>query len=132
MPLAIVTDPAALKRICRSDFTLDSHTITEMFRIMREAGGMGLAAPQVGIDARLFVTYWDEIFINPSILKAEWRCVSEEGCLSLPGVKRACKRWNRIKLLDGREYDGLRAIVIQHELDHLNGTLITDQETCPW
>jgi peptide deformylase len=132
MPLSIVTDPAALKRVCRNDDRITIETIPEMFRLMVEAGGMGLAAPQVGINSRFFITAWGEVFIDPTILHSAGQYTSHEGCLSLPGVKIACKRSKWIKLQDGTEYEGVKALVIQHELDHLNGILITDRENHPW
>jgi peptide deformylase len=88
--------------------------------------GAGLAAPQVGIDARLFVTAWGEVFIDPIIdCGADYTDV-EEGCLSLPGVVVKKRRLLRIQLLDGRTYINEQAIVIQHEIDHLKGILIND------
>ena len=102
-----------------------------MFRLMRDKGGLGLAAPQVGIDARMFITHWGEIFVNPVIWSGDCMIDSREGCLSLPGVIRVKRRFNKITLIDSNRveskvYEGEQAIVIQHECDHLKGTLITD------
>ena len=127
--LTIVKAPhPMLGTICRPDFVLDFGVIQEMFTLMKEAGGLGLAAPQVGIDARLFVTSWGEVFVNPKIERAAIPCTVDEGCLSVPGVSRVMGRHHKIVLADGRQYAAGRAIVIQHELDHLNGILISDFE----
>lgn len=117
-----------LKKICRSDYVLDTFVIDLMFNLMVLKKGLGLAAPQVGIDARFFVTRWGEVFFDPQVARYEIPCVVDEGCLSLIGVNRPMERYNRITLADGRVYTEGRAIVIQHELDHLNGKLITDDD----
>jgi peptide deformylase len=128
MPLTILKGPhPMLRTICRPDFVVDFGVIQEMFTLMKEAGGLGLAAPQVGIDARLFVTSWGEVFVNPKIERAAIPCTVDEGCLSVPGVSRVMGRHHKIVLADGRQYAAGRAIVIQHELDHLNGILISDK-----
>ncbi len=126
-PLVAYNDPI-LHKVCRADFVLDTFIIDQMFNeiVLRKA--LGLAAPQIGIDARFFVTRWGEVFFNPQIALKEIPCTVDEGCLSLPGVNRAMQRFNRITLLDGRVYTERRAVVIQHELDHLNGILITDDD----
>jgi peptide deformylase len=98
-----------------------------MLYLLAETDGLALAAPQVGIDARMFVTNWGQVFVNPGILRVEGKRVSTtEGCLSLPGVTRYKSRWSKIILAGGDVYEGGKAIVIQHEIDHLNGRLITD------
>ncbi len=128
-PLALVPDyDPILFRPCRSDFVFDLLLIDKMFNFMLSKNGLGLAAPQVGIDARLFVTRWGEVFVNPRIAKKEIPCTTYEGCLSLPGIERGVARFNKIVLADGRVYTEGRAIVIQHELDHLNGVLITSYD----
>ncbi len=105
-PLTLVpADDPFLTRPCRSDFVIDTFLIDQMFNFMVEHKGLGLAAPQVGINARLFVTRWGEVFICPRISEKSIPCTV---------------------LADGRVYTEGRAVVIQHELDHLNGVLITD------
>jgi len=85
-----------------------------------------LAASQVGIDARFFVTAWNEVFVNPTISRYLGSAkLIREGCLSLPGQIGVCCRYPCVWLSDGREYKGEQAIIIQHEIDHLNGVLIT-------
>ena len=124
-PLKILTGSnPILERVCRADFTIPEWLIPEMFRLMRAHKGLGLAAPQVGIDARLFITAWGEIFINPILTSHSkfWRSV-QEGCLSFPGELGIMNRWVDIKV-GGRSYTDEKAIIIQHELDHLNGITI--------
>ncbi len=92
-----------------------------MFALLQEHRGLGLAAPQVGINARLFVTSWGEVYINPTITwKGEHLVQAIESCLSFPGVLTPVTRYNEIEI-DGRPYRETQAIVLQHELDHLNG-----------
>jgi len=122
-------DHPILHHVCRSGFILDADVIQQMFHLLEALGGLGLAAPQVGIDARLFVTARGEVFVNPRILRVEGQYVSaQEGCLSLPGVTRFKSRCQRIILAGGDTYEGQQAVVIQHEIDHLNGILITDEQ----
>jgi peptide deformylase len=112
----------------------------DMIQTMHEAPGVGLAAPQVGRSLRLIVfDVGDEAgaraLANP-VLKNEWgEQVSDEGCLSVPGlyypVKRAQKVWAEGFDLDGHgltvEAEDLLARVLQHEVDHLNGVLFIDR-----
>jgi peptide deformylase len=112
-----------------------------MFQLMREARGVGLAAPQVGQNVRMFVMNHtgdpadDRVYINPELTEAEGSEESEEGCLSLPGLNVRIVRDKTIRMrakdLDGNDVDqvetGYIARVWQHEFDHLNGTLITDR-----
>ena len=101
--------------------------------------GVGLAANQIGVKKRAFVMYplkdkeWINILINPVIIeKSEETIEIEEGCLSYPGISASTKRYNRIKLqyLDElsneiiEEFEGFNAVVVQHEMDHLNGISI--------
>ena len=112
-----------------------------MFELMRESRGVGLAAPQVGQNLRMFVMNHtgdpadDRVYINPELSEAEGSEEAEEGCLSLPGLNVRIIRDRtmriRAKDLDGNDIDqvetGYIARVWQHEFDHLNGTLITDR-----
>lgn len=123
-PLKILTVPnPILERVCRRDFTIPEWLIPEMFRLLREHHSLGLAAPQVGIDARLFVTLWGEVFINPVIEKWSHETTTQEWCLSLPGKTALRHRWLNI-VVAGHHYNGDDAIIIQHELDHLNGVTL--------
>lgn len=126
--MEILIDPhEMLHTACRRDFTVTAAQIQEMFALMRAHNGIGLAAPQVGLDARLFVTGWNQVFHDPVIVEhsPRWRW-SDEGCLSLPGKTIRVSRWSWVILETGERFDGLRAAVIQHELNHLDGILITD------
>jgi peptide deformylase len=117
--------------------------IDDMGSTMYQAPGIGLAAIQVGIDKSLLV--YDiapkeegrrlNVLINPKIIAREGEVLSEdEGCLSVPDLRADVKRAARILVeavdRDGNpqriEADGMLAIVLQHEIDHLNGTLIVD------
>jgi peptide deformylase len=108
-----------------------------MAQTMQEAKGVGLAAPQVGLDKRLIVIDVGEGLLklaNPEILKKEGREVCEEGCLSVPGIFLKIKRAKKIKVCALNEKnekiefvaENLCARAIQHEIDHLNGVLIVD------
>ena len=111
--------------------------IESMIETMHELKGIGLAAPQVGINQRILVVDIGDgpvVVINPIIVKKSGANVLEEGCLSIPGVTVNVKRAQRIvvKYLDEnnrtveRVYHDLLARVILHETDHLNGKLIID------
>ena len=115
-------------------------TINEMFILMHEKKGVGLAAPQVGISRRFFVTEaMDDkprLFINPEIIETSQETVKgEEGCLSLPGVWANVERPLAIKIqaqdLKGKVFhfsaEGWLARIILHENDHLNGLLFVDR-----
>lgn len=122
--LQILTLPdKRLLKVCRADFTVHVGLIGEMFRLMMENHGLGLAAPQVGIDARLFVTCWGEVFINPQYVGVGKRRPIQEGCLSVPGRLGVRNRYTTVEI-NGRRYEGMQAVVIQHETDHLDGILI--------
>lgn len=114
----------------------------EMLDLMYEAEGIGLAAPQVGWSKRLIVVdvkdelQGDErVFINPFIVNEEGTLMSEEGCLSFPGVTGSIPRSETVEViaynLKGERLqikaNGLFARVFQHEIDHLNGILFIDK-----
>lgn len=125
MPILVAPHPM-LSRRCRDDFVVTLDQIKEMFAVLSARNLLGLAAPQVGIDARVFVTKWGELFINPRVSMTFGYSRQVEGCASLPGQEFETQRSSSIVLADGRLFQGLRSIVIQHELDHLNGILISD------
>ncbi|QDV34568.1 peptide deformylase [Tautonia plasticadhaerens] len=118
--------------------------VRQMFGLMYEAKGIGLAANQVALPLRFFVLNvtgdpeqpdQERVFINPEILKRESVVEEEEGCLSLPTLYGKVRRSKKIRFrafdLQGRaieeDVDGLLSRAIQHEHDHLDGTLITDR-----
>jgi peptide deformylase len=117
--------------------------VDDMAETMYAAPGVGLAATQIGEPLRLFlvdIAAGDDspsdlrVFVNPQIVQSDGEVAWEEGCLSFPGVREDVERAERVKVrAQDRhgvpfelETDGLLAIAIQHELDHLNGKLMID------
>lgn len=111
--------------------------ISAMFETMAACKGVGLAAPQVGINEQIFVVdTGKEVFvaINPKIIKSTGHEAMEEGCLSIPRVlveiKRAKNVWVEFTDMENRQVraqlNGLTARVFLHEYDHLQGKLILD------
>ncbi|MEY2867428.1 MAG: peptide deformylase [Pseudomonadota bacterium] len=121
------------------DATL-SGLIDDMFETMYEAPGIGLAATQVNFHKQLLVLDISEdksqpmVFINPKIVVKDGKQVYQEGCLSLPNIYADVTRYNQITVeaLDRHgqpftlEADGLLAVCIQHEMDHLIGKVFVD------
>jgi peptide deformylase len=122
----------------------------QMLETMREANGVGLAAPQVGVLQRLFVVELPEdeendepaqtfILFNPKIIKGRGEQIGYEGCLSIPGYIGEVARRERITVEGVNETghpvrlraEGYLARVFQHEIDHLDGILYTDRLTDP-
>jgi peptide deformylase len=115
-------------------------TIADLTETMYDEVGIGLAAPQVGIALRLIVVADEEgrgvqALLNPAIVDRGGEATGEEGCLSIPGVFAPVTRsaWVKIEAQDvnGRPLalraTGLRARVLQHEIDHLDGVLFIDR-----
>ena len=114
--------------------------IDDMFETMYDAPGIGLAATQVDVHRRLLVadvsTEKNEpwVLINPVIIEQDGVEVTEEGCLSVPGYYEEVQRAEHIRVRhlnrDGEEveneFDGLLAVCVQHEMDHLEGKLFVD------
>lgn len=157
-PIIAYGDPI-LRKVTREilEGDVDVREIADnMFETMYNASGVGLAAPQVGLNMRIFVVDgtpmnesdegdeeeedpslidFKKVFINPVILE-EWgdEWAFEEGCLSIPGIRADVYRPEKLKIryrdLDWNEiteeYEGLAARIIQHEYDHLEGKLFTD------
>ena len=111
----------------------------DMLETLHEARGLGLAAPQVGVQKRLFVYELDDeqgpkVIVNPTISEARGEWTYEEGCLSVPGLYFPIVRPKEVHLtgydLDGREVsieaDEIVARLFQHELDHLDGVLLLE------
>jgi len=131
---AVPVDPA---RIADPAFQT---LLDDMFHTMYEAPGIGLAASQVDVHQRFMVMDISEdkseplVFINPEITAADGHQVYQEGCLSVPGIFADVTRANRItvKAIDrkGQPFeltaDGLLAVCIQHEMDHLEGKVFID------
>lgn len=114
--------------------------VDSMLETMYAAPGIGLAATQVNVHKRVVVIDVSEendqpiTLINPQILKAEGRGEMQEGCLSIPGIYETVKRPSDIRVAaidrEGNPFemdaDGLLAVCIQHEIDHLDGKLFVD------
>lgn len=115
--------------------------IDDMAQTMYEAPGIGLAATQVDVHKRIVVIDISEtrdqlqVFINPDIIALEGTCTWEEGCLSVPGVYEEVERAEKITVTAQDQYgksfelqaEGLLAICIQHETDHLNGQVFVEK-----
>jgi peptide deformylase len=131
------------KPLTRVDKEL-AEIVREMFVLMYEAKGVGLAANQVDLPYRLFVASLPSdpeardqefVFLNPVLTDRKGNAEAEEGCLSLPGLYGDVKRSERVTLnaygLDGKEMtlelEGLFARIVQHEIDHLDGVLFIDR-----
>lgn len=154
-PLKIFTYPAPILKIIAKDVTEFNTELNEfindMYKTMYLSRGIGLAAPQVGKSIKLFVSDIDfefheeneeiilnanpKVFINPVITKKTGETIYEEGCLSFPGVYEKVKRAEKITMtfqdINGTkkviEAEGLEAICLQHELDHLNGIVFIEK-----
>lgn len=152
-PIVMYGDPVLRQRAkeipAGTDLTV---LIQDMFETMHAAQGIGLAAPQIGKAVRLFIvdgtalTDEDEeggenmegfkkAFINPVLVEelgAPWEL--EEGCLSIPNIREKVSRKAKLKIkyydehwkLQEEEYDGMKARIIQHEYDHIEGKLFID------
>jgi len=115
--------------------------VSAMLELMRAEKGVGLAAPQVGRNIRLFVMNAtgepgdDRVYVNPSLFDPEGEETGEEGCLSLPEIRIDVVRSKTLRItafdLEGKPFEqtatGFPARVWQHEVDHLNGTLLVDR-----
>ncbi len=151
LPITVYGNPILRKRAqeITPEYPALNALIENMFETMYKAEGVGLAAPQVNKSVRLIVvdaTPFEEdepelkdfkkAFINPEILTFEGdEEVFNEGCLSLPGIREDVSRPTKIKVKyfdqdfneHVEEWDGIRARVMQHELDHLDGKLFIDR-----
>lgn len=153
MILPIYTYGQAVLRKQASDIAADYSNIKQllddMFETMYRAEGVGLAAPQIGLDIRVFVVdgspmgedfadcvNFKKAFINPEIISYSNDMVTyDEGCLSLPGINEAVVRPASItiKYMDEQfaehtdTYTGFSARIVQHEYDHLEGHVFTDR-----
>lgn len=131
------------------DYPKLDELIENMKETMYDSDGVGLAAPQIGKSIRLFVidaspfgedepdlADFKKVFINAKITERSGeKMISNEGCLSIPGIREDVERFNKIKIEYVDEefnpheetYEGMAAIIIQHEYDHLDGILFTDK-----
>jgi peptide deformylase len=144
LPIRIYPDPV-LRTKCRDVTEFDAalrKLAADMVETMHAAPGVGLAAPQVGVDLRLSVIDLSVgedpkqvfIIVNPEVADREGSEVAEEGCLSLPGITDKVERPTRVRVraldLKGKpveiEAEDWLARAFCHEIDHLNGVLFTD------
>jgi peptide deformylase len=138
--IRVIGDPVLSQRAAEVD-DIDGRVarlVDDMFTTMYDAPGLGLAAPQVGVQKRIFV-YDDQdglagVLVNPEIRESSGEWEHQEGCLSIPGVYFDIVRPKEI-LLVGRDLDGnevqieadeMVARIFQHELDHLDGVLMVE------
>jgi peptide deformylase len=158
----IVTLPdPILRRKARPVSAFDKNLqalIDDMIETMRQAPGVGLAAPQVGIGERVIIVEYAEppeeedeeqeevkprlyVMVNPEIVKAsEQTVLGVEGCLSIPGLVGEVERYSTIQIkgLNRRgqpmkvKADGWLARIFQHEIDHVNGVVFPDRATRVW
>ena len=138
--IRIIGDPVLRRRaadVSDVDATL-VRIASGMVETMYAADGVGLAAPQVGVQKRLFV--WDlgdgpRTIVNPQIVESDGEWVFDEGCLSVPGLSWEIVRPKQVHVI-GRDLEGnevsveadeIEARLFQHELDHLDGTLLIER-----
>jgi len=162
LPIVNLPDPV-LRRKAKpvTKFDKDLQTLIDnMIDTMRDAPGVGLAAPQVNVSQQLAVIEYAEddddeeenedtpakpkklyVIINPEIVKvSEEKVMGIEGCLSIPGLQGEVERYEaiQVKALNRHgspvklKVDGWMARIFQHEIDHLNGVLFTDLATRVW
>ena len=142
LPILRYPDPR-LKKVAQPVVEIDERIrklAADMAETMYEAPGIGLAATQVDVHLQLVVIDISEnksdlrVLINPRLERPEGSHVGEEGCLSVPGIYEKVERAEKVTVhyldLDGKKRsftsDGLLAVCVQHELDHLNGTVFVD------
>jgi peptide deformylase len=150
-PIVMYGDPVLRQRAADIEKGADvAQLISDMFETMHGASGIGLAAPQIGKSLRLFVVDgtvledepgmedFKKAFINPVVLEelgTPWEF--EEGCLSIPNIREKVARKAELKIryfdenweLKEETYDGMKARIIQHEYDHIEGKMFVDYLT---
>ena len=137
LPIVVYGHPV-LRKIAEdipADFPDLDKFLKDMFQTMDEADGVGLAAPQVGKSIRVFVVDGNAFAeTDPECAGFRKAFSRNEGCLSIPGIHEDVKRKDKIRIAyrdeNGKEheeeYEGIKAWIIQHEYDHLEGILFTD------
>ncbi|MCL4140108.1 UNVERIFIED_CONTAM: hypothetical protein GTU68_048990, partial [Idotea baltica] len=145
LPIVAYGDPV-LKKVCEpidQDYPELEKLIENMFETMYESSGVGLAAPQIGREIRLFIVdaspfaeeSFKHVFINAEILEESGKAWDfEEGCLSIPDIRENVSREPEVVMAyqdenfehHERTFTGLAARVVQHEYDHIEGILFTD------
>jgi peptide deformylase len=142
LPILLYPDPR-LHKVAAPVARVDDpvrNLVRDMAQTMYSAPGVGLAATQVDVHKRVIVIDISpthdqlKVFINPEIVESRGNSDTEEGCLSVPGVFDKVERaqWIRVRALDADgepfvlEADGLLAVCIQHEMDHLEGKVFVE------
>jgi peptide deformylase len=150
-PIVMYGDPVLRQRAKEIPVGTDmKQLVADMFETMHAASGIGLAAPQIGKSVRLFVVdgsaledepgmeTFKQAFINPVMIEelgTPWEF--EEGCLSIPNIREKISRKEKLKIryydeawnVHDEEFDGMKARIIQHEYDHIEGKLFLDYLT---
>lgn len=150
-PIVVYGDPVLRQQAEDVEQGTDlKQLIQDMYDTMHAAQGIGLAAPQIGKSIRLFVvdgtaledeqemTDFKKAFVNPEMIEelgTPWEY--EEGCLSIPNIREKISRKEKLKIryydedwnLHEEEYEGIKARIIQHEYDHIEGKLFIDYLT---
>ena len=145
-PIRLFPDPVLRKKAASADWNARQ---TQDFiknlvtTLSAQPSGVGIAAPQVGVSERVIIVDVSskdpaktlEIMMNPKILRLEGEILSREGCMSLPDYTANVKRATRVQIewvdkdghLRRKTTEGIEAICLQHEIDHLNGLLFIDR-----
>ncbi len=150
-PIVMYGDPVLRQRAKEIEVGTDiKQLVADMFETMEAANGIGLAAPQIGKSVRVFVIDGTSIddepdmddfrkaFVNPVVLNEDgtpWEF--EEGCLSIPNIREKITRKEKLNIryydedwnLHEEEFDGMKARIVQHEFDHIEGKLFVDYLT---
>jgi peptide deformylase len=141
----ILEDPdPTLHEVCTAISTFDdavTDLVTDLVDTLAASGAIGLSAPQIGETCRALAVHVPDdgrglrIYLNPEIINKRGFAIIEESCLSIPGIEGRVMRSAQVQLryqdADGTvqetEVDGLHAVCVQHEIDHLNGVLFTER-----
>ena len=147
-PIVLYPDPI-LKQPCRAvepGQTGLQEILEDLVDTLRASPGVGVAAPQIGFDLRVFVVdvtpknpgHGLLVLLNPEMIASEGKVLGREGCLSIPDYTATVQRFSRV-VIKGQdpagqtrliESEGFEAICLQHELDHLDGILFLDRVAC--
>ena len=140
-PIVVLGNPVLrqkARKVSRIDQSI-AKLVEDMVETMRDAPGVGLAAPQIGVPLQVAVIETEpeqvQVIVNPEIVKREGEHVLDEGCLSVPGYWAKVTRAERVTVnardLKGKEIrltgEGLFGQALQHEIDHLNGMVYVDR-----
>jgi peptide deformylase len=150
-PIVMYGDPVLRQKAKDIDLGTDIQTLVDdMFETMNAASGVGLAAPQIGKSLRLFIVdgtvidnepgmeSFKKVFVNPELVEEEGKPWDyEEGCLSIPNIREKISRKEKLKIRYFDEhwnaheeiYGGMKARIIQHEYDHIEGKMFVDYLT---